>query len=453
MAQKKSITIQELPSDFTPDRLSPALFEMPYFFLLESSLPGRRGRYTIAGVNPLTVYEAKNPGDDPFSFLKQKLAKGPVVEGLEDLPFAGGWVGFLGYELYSLLEQKIVPREPDLIPRAVFGFYDHFYVYDHEKSEAKVVSIDLGQGAWGLLEGPRTCLSPSIKNINLGEFRRTWKEAPGSLPAVKSNFSQNSYLSTIQRIKNYITAGDCYQVNLAQRFSCAAPDSPYEIYQRLRAVSPSPFAAFLNLGGAQILSSSPESFLEVNGREVLSHPIKGTRPRGKTLEEDLNLKGELEACPKDRAELLMITDLLRNDLGRVCEPGSISVPDLRTVETYPQVHHLVATIKGRLAVGQDVIDLLKATFPGGSITGAPKVRAMQIIRELEPDPRNVYCGAIGLISLNQKACFNVAIRTMILKDHQATFWAGGGIVADSDPEAEYQETLVKAEGMRRALVH
>jgi para-aminobenzoate synthetase component 1 len=259
------------------------------------------------------------------------------------------------------------------------------------------------------------------------------------------------YLAQISKIKNLIAAGDCYQVNLSQKFAVPVHQPPALIYQHLRAVSPSPYAAYLNLGDAQILSSSPELFLELDGRRVITRPIKGTRPRGADSLEDAKLKEELSLSVKDRAELLMITDLERNDLGRVCRPGSVRVSALRTVESYPQVHHLVSTIEGDLGENRDVVDVLKATFPGGSITGAPKIRAMQVIRELEPHAREIYCGAIGYVSLNGKAQFNVAIRTMAVKDGQAHFWSGGGIVADSDPQAEYEETLVKARGMIRAL--
>lgn len=392
-------------------------FETPYFFLLDSSLAGERGRYSIAAWDPLLVYETKNVSDDPFEFLQNDLRKHTPIEAPE-LPFAGGWIGYFGYELYSHLEKKVPPREPDLIPKAVFCFYDRFYLYDHMQKQATPLQT-----------GP----------------------ASDSPRRLVSNFGKQNYIQAIQKIKNYIAAGDCYQVNLSQKFQAPVLDDPYTIYQRLRSRSPAPYAAYLNLGDTQILSSSPECFLEVTGRQVVTRPIKGTRPRGKTEKEDQRLKTELEGSSKDRAELLMITDLERNDLGRVCRPGSVEVTELRRIESFSNVHHQVATIRGELAPDKDVIDLLRATFPGGSITGAPKVRAMQIIQELEPDPRNVYCGAIGFLSLNGKAQFNVAIRTMVIKDRTAHFWAGGGIVADSDPEAEYEETLTKAQGMMESL--
>ncbi len=391
----------------------------PYFVLLESSLGGR---FTIAAWDPLKVIEVREEGEDVFEILREELRSQPLIEE-PDLPFAGGWIGYFGYELYSHLEKKVPARMPDLLPKAVFCFYDKFRVYDHQKQESFLDP------------------TPAVGKSSRDHLRAGFE----------SNFARDDYVDAIRTIKNYITAGDCYQVNLSQRFSCPITEEPYAIYQRLRAVSPSPYAAYLNLGGAQILSSSPECFLEVNGRDVITRPIKGTRRRGLTSVEDAALREELAMSAKDRAELLMITDLERNDLGRVCTPGSIEVTEISRIESLPQVHHQVAAIRGKLADGKDVVDLLKATFPGGSITGAPKVRAMQIIRELEPNPRNVYCGSIGYISLNGKAQFNVAIRTMVLKNNQAYFWAGGGIVADSDPQSEYEETLTKAKGMMQAL--
>lgn len=422
--------VEELPNNLTPERLPKALFDTPYFFLLESSRRGPSGRWSIAAFDPIEILEITDDSKDPFQFLQDHLQQNSVSDDL-GLPFAGGWIGYLGYELYSQLEKKVPPRKPDLIPKAVFCLYDTFYLYDHLKGRAFVCGR--GGTAWLQVKGQPRGVAPARAS---------------SLP--KSNFTKKNYIAAIKKIKNYIAAGDCYQVNLSQRFSCKVLQDSHTLYQRLRTASPAPYAAYLNLGEAQVLSSSPECFLSVDGAHVVTRPIKGTRPRGETQEKDRRLREELVRSEKDHAELLMITDLERNDLGRVCRPGSITVADLHRIESYAQVHHQVTTIEGELASGRDVIDLLKATFPGGSITGAPKIRAMQIIHELEPDPRNVYCGAIGYIGQNGKAQFNIAIRTMILKDGETTFWGGGGIVADSNPEEEYQETLDKVKGMREA---
>ena len=382
----------------------------PHYFLLESSLGGR---YTIEAWDPVEVIRAK-PGEKFFELLRSKLKGMPQVDAPE-APFAGGWIGYLGYELYDEIESSIVPRPTTLIPRAVFARFEQFKIHEH-RNQATVTAT-----------------------------------SPQPVLSVTNESTRGDYIRKVEKIRELLEAGECYQVNLSQKFSAIVHHPSSVIYQRLREISPSPFAAYLNLGDAQILSSSPESFLSVDGRRVVTRPIKGTRPRGATPEEDARLKEDLETSAKDHAELLMITDLERNDLGRVCTPGSVRVRDLAKVETYPQVHHLVSTIEGELAQGRDVVDLLQATFPGGSITGAPKVRAMQIIRELETHAREVYCGAIGYVSANGKAQFNVAIRTLIVKDKTAYFWGGGGIVADSDPEKEYEETLVKVKGIKNAL--
>jgi para-aminobenzoate synthetase component 1 len=408
-------------------------FERPHFALLESSLGGR---YSIAVSEPLDVIEAK----DGVSFLEEfqeRLRRTPAVDA-PDLPFAGGWIGYLSYELYPETVGKVPPRETTLLPKARFAFYDRFYLFDHARKEGSWYQGGSRRGG-GRLSALFAGRSGGLRVTPL----------PAGSP--ESNFTKAEYLAAVRKIREYIVAGDCYQVNLSQRFTAPLSEPAAAVYQRLRSLSPSPYAAFLNLGDSQILSASPECFLELDGRTVVTRPIKGTRPRGKDGARDAALKEELLASPKDRAELLMITDLERNDLGRVCRTGSVRVRDLRTVESFPQVHHLVSTIEGELENGRGVVDLLKATFPGGSITGAPKVRAMQVIRDLEPHAREVYCGAIGYVSRNGKAQFNVAIRTMAVKDGRAHFWSGGGIVADSDPEKEYEESLVKAQGMIAAL--
>jgi para-aminobenzoate synthetase component 1 len=266
-----------------------------------------------------------------------------------------------------------------------------------------------------------------------------------------ASIKRKDYENTVRRVLEYIAAGDCYQVNLSHRLTTPLPCSPWTLYGRLREASPAPYAAYLDCGDHQVLSSSPELFLRVRGGEVETRPIKGTRPRGASPEEDRALAAELLSSVKDRAELLMIVDLERNDLGRVCEYGSVHVPELFRLETYSNVHHLVATVRGRLRCEVTPLECLRAAFPGGSITGAPKIRAMEIIEELEPVRRGVYTGAIGWVDGHGNAEWNIAIRTMLVKDGQVHFHVGGGIVADSDPAAEYEETMAKAQGMLRAL--
>ena len=267
-----------------------------------------------------------------------------------------------------------------------------------------------------------------------------------------SNFTRDEYIGRVRRVREYIAAGDVYQINLTQRFATEFRGDPYSLYRRLRAASPAPFAAYLNGGDFQVLSSSPERFLRLTGREVETRPIKGTRPRGATPEADALRSAELSASEKDRAELLMIVDLARNDLGRVCETGSVRVDELGRLETHPTVHHLVATVRGRLRPECDALDAVRAAFPGGSITGAPKVRAMQLIDELETVRRGVYTGAIGWIGFDGGCDLNIAIRTIVCSGGQAFYHVGGGVVWDSEPEREFQETLDKGRAMRSALV-
>lgn len=268
---------------------------------------------------------------------------------------------------------------------------------------------------------------------------------------LRDTMPRPAYEAAVRQILAWIAAGDCYQVNLSHRLSCPAPASAWALYERLRRPQPAPYAAFLDCGDHQVLSASPERFLRVRGREVETRPIKGTRPRGGTPEEDAALAAELVASEKDRAELLMIVDLERNDLGRVCDYGTVRVPALWELETYPNVHHLVATVRGRLREGVDPLECLRAAFPGGSITGAPKIRAMEIIEELEPVRRGVYTGAIGWVDGRGHAEWSIAIRTMVVRRGMAHLYAGGGIVADSDPAAEFAETMAKAHGMLAAL--
>jgi para-aminobenzoate synthetase component I len=268
-----------------------------------------------------------------------------------------------------------------------------------------------------------------------------------------SNLTREAYLGRVARVKEYIAAGDVYQVNFSQRFEATVADEPYAIYRRLRALSPAPFGAYLDAGKFQILSSSPELFLRLDRQgRALTRPIKGTRPRGRNEIEDQHLAAELSGSEKDHAELLMIVDLERNDLGRVCRYGSIRVEERYRLEAHPTVFHLVATISGQLAGDKDVFDCLRSLLPGGSITGAPKIRAMQIIDELEPCRRHVYTGSLGYLGFDGTCDLNIAIRTILCREGLARFHVGGGIVADSDPQGEYQETLTKGRAMRAALL-
>src|SRR3712207_514521 len=272
-----------------------------------------------------------------------------------------------------------------------------------------------------------------------------------ALPILVSNFTKEGYIEAIEKIRNYIKCGDIYQANMTQRFQCDINEEPYDIYARLRKINPAPFASFMDFKDGYIVSSSPERFIKIKDRYIETRPIKGTCPRGKSPEEDKKNKEGLLSSEKDKAELLMIVDLERNDIGKISKPGSVKVTELFHLETYPTVHHLVSTVVGEIKDELDVVDCIKETFPGGSITGAPKIRSMEVIDELEPNQRNIYTGSIGYIGFNGDADLNIAIRTIICKDKKAYFQVGGGITWNSNAELEYQETLHKAKALIEVL--
>ena len=364
---------------------------------------------------------------NPFDILSEQLAL-HRHDVAADFPL-GAAIGYFGYDLKNLVEELPAKAPDDVgLPDCWFGFYDNLLVFDHAKTEVWEVS--------GGRDSVRTPFHVSLPVV------------PRDL---HSNFTHDSYRAAVLRAKQYIAAGDIYQVNLSQRFQCETNASPAELYLALRESNPAPYCAYLDIGAAHVLSSSPECFLNIRDRQVITRPIKGTRPRGATSGEDARIAAELLRSSKDNAELVMITDLERNDLGRVCEYGSVHVRELVRVETYATVHHLVSTVEGRLRSDVSHVDCVRACFPGGSITGAPKIRAMEIIDELEPHARGVYTGAIGFLGYNGLTHLNIAIRTVVQQGKELTFHAGGGIVSDSEPDAEYDETLAKARGILNAI--
>jgi para-aminobenzoate synthetase component 1 len=361
-------------------------------------------------------------------------------------PFQGGLIGFFGYDLAPQLERlpRKAPRDSRL-PDVRFALYDTAVTIDHSTGRVALQAHDL------LGEGPRA----------VGRRARAWRgalERPGGVAIGRSrigpeesNFTKDEYLAAVRRVLEYIAAGDVFQVNLSQRFTASGRPDPLDLYLRLKARSPAPFGCFLRWDDLAVVSASPEWFYETRGDRIVTRPIKGTRPRGETPESDARLAAELAASPKDRAELTMIVDLERNDLGRVARYGSVRVIDALTVETFAQVHHLVATVEARIRPGAGPIDVARAMFPGGSITGAPKIRAMEIIDELEPTRRGLYTGSVGYFSRGGASGFNIAIRTLTVEGDRVGYQVGGGIVADSDPETEYHETLHKGRGLREVL--
>ena len=363
----------------------------------------------------------------------------------------GGIVGYFAYELCHHIEKLPRNAVDDLgLPDIAVGFYDALIITDHLLGKTYVVAV-LFPGA---SESEIIKKAKSIKALIESGAQRDisfQNESPASESIHESNFTKTDYCAMVGKAKEYIRNGDIYQVNLSQRFKTTISKAPIDLYAALRKLNPAPFSAYLDCGCVKVLSSSPERFLLKNGKYIETRPIKGTYPRSADINEDIRNKELLLKSEKDRAENLMIVDLMRNDIGKVCKTGSVKAAELFKAESYATVHHLVSTVTGELLDGCDAIDCLRATFPGGSITGAPKIRAMQIIDELEPTCRSVYTGSIGYIGFDGNMDLNIAIRTILLKGKEAYYQVGGGIVWDSIPESEYEETLHKGLALNRAL--
>ena len=479
--------------------------DLPYLLFLDSAtgpaLAGENqlGRYSFLSADPALVIRSRGrrtevggPGrpwtaheGDPLTEVRERLAAfaTTAVSGLP--PFQGGLAGYIGYDYGAVLERLPSARYDDLgIPDLVLGLYDWVIAWDHRLDTAWIVSTGLPEtGSAGearararlamvreRLEGSVRA-APSARSLAGGVTRRDSlgdgsEHAKANAPTypvlgvdgaesveLRSTFTHRGYLDAVARVRDYIVAGDIFQANLSQRLQAPLVEPPFDLYRRLRQRNPAAFAAYLDFDGVRVLSASPERFLRLDdhGRHVETRPIKGTRPRGLGPMHDAALGRALSESDKDRAENVMIVDLLRNDLSRVCRPGTVRVPELFALEHHPTVHHLVSTVVGELDPAADAVDLLRAAFPGGSITGAPKVRAMEIIAELEPSRRGVYCGSIGYLSVTGAMDTSIVIRTYLALRERVYFQAGGGIVADSDPELEYRETLDKARALIAAL--
>ncbi len=442
-----------------------------FSFLLDSGMDSERlGRYSFMGCDPFLVMKSHGREitlhsqgrmrvvfDNPFDVLGRLLNEYKVDCDSTELPFVGGAVGYLSYDLGHFIERLPSTAIDDLqLPECYFGFYDAVVIFDHQENRTFIASTGFPEKGAGRQDRARARLAElrqmlsSAPRSDAGEdtaFEKTVDEPIG----LRSNFTHEAYIEAVEIAREYIKAGDIFQVNLSQRFESDMPLPPYELYRRLRQINPAPFAAYWNCDEVAIVSASPERFLRVQGDLVETRPIKGTRPRGKDTLLDQSLARELVNSVKDQAEHVMIVDLERNDLGRVSRFGTVNVSEMMALEKYATVFHLTSTVEGQLRQGNGIIDLLKATFPGGSITGAPKVRAMEIIDELEPTRRSVYTGSIGYIGFDGNADLNIVIRTILVKNRKAYFQVGGGIVYDSDPEGEYIETLDKAKALIHAL--
>ncbi|HSW68774.1 MAG TPA: aminodeoxychorismate synthase component I [Gammaproteobacteria bacterium] len=422
------------------------------------------GRYSFIAIDPFLMLKSKNGliqlgeksfSGNPFDVLAEQLKKFHQENVKELPPFQGGAAGFLSYELAHHLEKLPFAKKDDMqFPDMALGFYDLVIGFDESEKRAWIFSNGFPEQDFLKREHRAkqrmNWLLKQIADANLSQ------NVPDRLQEkdIKSNFTCKKYQDAVKKVINYVLAGDIFEANISQRFQVELPldFSTFNLYRTLHALNPAPFAAYLYLADTVLVSASPERFLSLKEKHVETRPIKGTRPRGKNLFEDKKFSEELLMSEKDHAENVMIVDLLRNDLSRVCEDYSVKVPELCRLESYATVHHLVSIVTGQLCKNFTAVDLLKATFPGGSITGAPKIRAMEIIAEIEPNARGPYCGSIGYIGFNGDMDMSITIRTFAIKNNIATFQAGGAIVADSIPLAEYEETLDKARALRRSLI-
>lgn len=441
-------TLHPLPYQADPAHWFERIRHAPGAVLLDSGRPvAERGRYDLLSAWPQQMLQptAEESAEGFFQRLRQALQQLGLAcapEGCE-LPFMGGLIGLLSYDFGRLLETLPQQAKADIdFPTAQFGLYAWALITDHQQHSCQLVF--------------HPALSATERERLIDLFDSPG-QAAGNEPAFAllspfvADLTADDYHQAIKRVQQYIEAGDCYQVNFAQRFRAACRGDAWAAYRALRAICPTPYAGFLALKHGAIASLSPERFLRLNRGEVETRPIKGTRPRGHDAKSDAAQAQALLESKKDRAENLMIVDLLRNDLGRSCQIGSVQVPELFALESYPNVHHLVSCVSGRLAEGKDAFDLLAGSFPGGSITGAPKIRAMQIIDELEPTRRAIYCGSLLYVDVRGEMDSSITIRTLLIQDGQASCWGGGGIVADSQWQAEYQESIDKVKVLLATL--
>jgi para-aminobenzoate synthetase component 1 len=509
------IALAALDRPATPStwlRLVEGLHAEPGFWWLDSALPDERlGRHSFAGSNPYLWLHARgneveidvrrdiSPGlakgfhrieADPIDCARSLLPRAdsliystrttarsgnpswheaPGLSAGLELPFLGGAVGYLGYELASTIESQLHFENEDTLglPDLSLAFVDHVLAYDHLSEQLWIVGLGFGDARSSSELGPRESAVARSRNtvdalairlerilsegLPIRSTQPPRRQKPTSRPFVSTS-DASGYAKAVDGVLEEIGAGNVYQANFSQRLCIDADVDPWRLYSALRKHNPAPFGGYLSLEDAAILSSSPERFLRLDGsREIESRPIKGTRPRGETEYEDRRLAAELAASAKDRAENLMIVDLVRNDLGRVCVPGSIHVPELMSIESYAAVFQMVSTVTGRLETDRDAFDLLRATFPPGSMTGAPKLAAISLLERLEHVRRGVYAGALGYFDLRGGLDLSVVIRTIVWKDGKAHLHVGGGVVADSSPEAEYLESLDKARAPLAAL--
>lgn len=473
---KEKVVIKEIDSNIDLLKIFHYSHTHSGSFFLDSALKNQKtGRYSFIGYNPFLTIMSKGNNiliqdrqgitkkrGNPFGELRNLLSNFHLDNNSEPIPFTCGAVGYFAYDLCHFIEKLPNTTIDDIeFPSMYFNFYDTIIGFDHIENKCYIASVNCSPYSRKSTEERIEEISRIINHrLSIPYEGETGIRQNRTRRKIISNFSKEDYLRAVECAKRYIQAGDIYQVNLSQRFQTQVEIPPYEIYRRLRKINPAPFSCYLKLDNKYVISSSPERFLSVRNisthtdeykntliRKVQTRPIKGTRPRCNDEDVNIKMKKDLLSSKKDDAELAMIVDLERNDLGRVCNYNTVKVTEKKELEEHPTVYHLVATVEGELHSQYDMIDLIKATFPGGSITGVPKIRAMQVIDELEPTRRSVYTGAIGYIGFNGNIDLNIAIRTFLVKDDHVYFQVGGGIVADSNPEEEYEETLHKAKAL------
>jgi anthranilate synthase component 1 len=429
-----------------------------YSFLLESVEGGERlARYSFIGTDPYKVLQTWGKDEvDPLPQIIAEMSNFRIAP-VRDLPkFCGGAVGYLAYETVNRFEELPSPEKDTLnVPESVFMMVDTLLVFDHVTHKIRIMShVHLD-------EDVEKSYSEAVRKIDslvarLNEPITTTRQMNGSVPTVTeskptSNFEKETFKAVVDKIKRYVTEGEVIQVVPSQRLSQKTTAAPFDIYRALRTINPSPYMFFFDFKDFHIIGASPEILVRVEGKTVTTRPLAGTRPRGKTPEEDIALEKELRSDEKERAEHIMLVDLGRNDIGRVSEPGTVEVSELMEVERYSHVMHLVTNVQGKLKKGMDAFDALRACFPAGTVSGAPKIRAMEIIAEVEPEKRGPYAGAAGYFSFNGDMDMAISIRTMVVKDGTAYTQAGGGIVYDSEPDREYEETMNKAGALLNAI--
>lgn len=433
--------------------VSSAFSELQYPCILGANR-SRSGedRFSYWAAEPVELLQIQPDRPDTLELLRCALARYRLAEDRPDLPsgmFLGGWAGWFSYDLCRSIERLHRPRIDDLsMPAIALGFYDRLVAYDHKADQFWLIALGLpdDRDTVGKLDGLESALARSarIDHVMVYNIRQTM-----DLP--ESNMTKSEYIEAVCHIKRHILDGDVYQVNYSQRFAVPLRARPIEVFNRQGQFNPNPFSAYIHWPPFHVVCASPELFLRIQDGNIETRPIKGTRPRfGRNGPDRVSLK-ELATSQKEQAELAMIVDLERNDLARICIPGTRHVPVLRAIEAYPTVFHALAVVRGRLLPGIDMVDVVKATFPGGSVTGAPKISAMQIISELEPTARGLYTGSIGYIGIDGSACLNIVIRTAIILEDMAFVQVGGGIVADSNPLQEYDETIAKARALLAGL--